>query len=49
MLSVENIENLKILKYHIFFFIKTLVISVICRKCGSKHKKYSKKDHPLKY
>ena len=32
-----------------YLFYKTLVISIICDKCGSKHKKYLKKKNQLKY
>ena len=32
-----------------YIYEKTLVISIICDKCGSKHKKKIKKEESLKY
>ena len=40
---VVNIENLKTLKYHIFF-VKTLVLSIICSKCGNKIEKIFREE-----
>ena len=38
MLSVKKLEHSKILKDHILLY-KTIVISIICGKCGSKLKR----------
>ena len=46
ILSVKNTQNLKILKYLIFFY-KTLVISVICGKYGSKCKRIFKEKESI--
>ena len=43
-----NIENLKPLKYHIFFK-KTLDLSVVYGKCCHEYKKTFKEKNPLKY
>ena len=40
---VVSIENLKTLKYHTFSK-KTLVISIICSKCGSEDEKTLKEE-----
>ena len=40
---VVSIENLKTLKYHTFSK-KTLVISIICSKCGSEDQKTLKEE-----
>ena len=34
-----NIENLKKLKYHIFFLKKTLSFSIVYSKCGHEYEK----------
>ena len=38
MLRVKKLEHSKILKNHILLY-KTIVISIICGKCGSKFKR----------
>ena len=38
ILSVKKLEHSKILKDHILLY-KTIVISIICGKCGSKLKR----------
>ena len=44
-----DIENLKALKYHIFFK-KTLGLSIVWSKCSHKYRKYlQKKNNKLKY
>ena len=42
-LNVISIGNLKTLKHHTFFD-KTLVLSVICDKCGTKNEKIFKEE-----
>ena len=42
-LFVVSIENLNILKYHTFFFKKT-VLSIICSKCENGDEKKKKKN-----
>ena len=46
VLFVVRIENLKIPKYHTFSK-KTLVLSIICSKCGSKDKEIFKEEESI--
>ena len=46
VLSVKNIKNIKILKYHIFFN-KTLVTSINYDKYGSKRKRIFKEKESI--
>ena len=42
VLSVKSAEKLKIMKHHVLY--KTLVTSIICSMCDSKHKIIFKED-----
>ena len=46
-LFVVNMKNLKTLKYHTFSK-KTLVLSIIVSKCGSKDEKILKEEESIK-
>ena len=41
-----NIENLKILKYHIFFK-KILDLSIVYKECGHEYKKIFKEEKSI--
>ena len=40
-------KNIKYKIPEIYIFYKTLVISIICSKCGSKHKRIFKEEESL--
>ena len=46
--SSKNLENPKNLEIS-YLFCKTSVVSIICGKCGNKHKKCLTKKNQLKY
>ena len=42
-----NIENLKKLKYHIYFFKKILSLSIVYSKCGDEYEKIFKEEESI--